>query len=523
MTIAAVSTETTYALAGTNLGPFATVWPYETTFVPISVVLITPAGVFPLAEGGDWTIAPAGGGSLAGGGNVTLTAAPLTAHGVAGAWPAGTTLGLARGTTGDQPSAYGEASGFSPASSEQALDHVGRQVQDHATALGRAVRVNIGDTAPTMPAVAARANAIAGWDGAGNFNATPGPSVAATVAAMAMALITAALPGFALPAYASVNMGEIGPVIPANASWAYVNMGKTVHGAGSETLLNVQLNVTAATPAGLAEKDGIQVLVGSQATNVHAAAVVGGVGVNSTVFANGGSLPAVWGAVLSANVIPGVTGSATGLEIDMSIGSAGNQQANVVSLYNTSDAIILTQSLGLLVGNIGATYPITAGVTLAPTFAGYNHGFVAQCVVQTGMILQSPLTVGCVGVRFTDDSQDVHAANWGEAIRFPRALIVTMNSSVVAGSVVDLLITDGLDGLIIGSPFSNAPKGIYLQPRATFKVIANSDFLWMPTTGTLTPPTNGQLGFQINSNTSVSIVLRGTDGTTRREAFASLA
>lgn len=133
MTVAAAVTEVAYALAGVNLGPFATVFPYEQ---PSDVVVwFTAGGVWQALGGADYALVPVGD-PLAGGGQVTLNGALLPV----GGWAAGAMVALVRATEGDQPSAFGEALGFSPQAMEQATDHAVRQAQDLATAGGRLVR-----------------------------------------------------------------------------------------------------------------------------------------------------------------------------------------------------------------------------------------------------------------------------------------------------------------------------------------------------------------------------------------------
>jgi hypothetical protein len=127
MAIAPATTETGYALAGTGVGPFGTIWPYEQA--SDVKVYLTQGGVTTLlASGSDYTLA--GATPLAGGGQVTLNAA-LPGAG----WASGASLDIKRRTEVDQPSTFGEALGFSPAAAEAAMDHLARQVQDLWTTL----------------------------------------------------------------------------------------------------------------------------------------------------------------------------------------------------------------------------------------------------------------------------------------------------------------------------------------------------------------------------------------------------
>lgn len=129
MTVAPVSPLSIYNLAGTALGPFASVWPYEID-ADIGAFLALPSdpALIQLFDPADYTVASAD--PLTGGGNVTLTAGMLAAHAIGGNWPVGAQLVLIRQTGLDQPSAFGEEMGFSPSECEAALDHVERQVQD---------------------------------------------------------------------------------------------------------------------------------------------------------------------------------------------------------------------------------------------------------------------------------------------------------------------------------------------------------------------------------------------------------
>lgn len=125
MSIPEQETKTIYNLTDANLGPFSTVFWYETDVnLQVLLELAADAGFTVLTEGPDYTAtAPT---PLTTGGEVVLTSDYL----VAGAWPDGSRLLLQRVTTVDQPSTYGHMLGFSPGSSEDAIDHVDRQVQE---------------------------------------------------------------------------------------------------------------------------------------------------------------------------------------------------------------------------------------------------------------------------------------------------------------------------------------------------------------------------------------------------------
>lgn len=166
MTVSVVAAaETVYALIGAALGPFATVWPYA---VPSDVTVHANyndgTGEQLLVQGADYTLA-ASNPTLTNGGNVTLAGYLLANHG--GVWPAGAQIAIARLTPRSQPSTFGEAVGFSPQASEQALDNISRQVQELTTQMRRTVRVDYGETPPLIGSVAN--SALWGVDAGGNF------------------------------------------------------------------------------------------------------------------------------------------------------------------------------------------------------------------------------------------------------------------------------------------------------------------------------------------------------------------
>lgn len=128
MAVTPISTSTSYPLFGTNVGPFGTVWPFE---IPADVqvwLTLPPAAARLLASGPDYTLT--GATPLVSGGQITLDGS-LPGAG----WGAGAMLSIRRATSNDQPSAFGEALGFSPQANEFALDHVERQLQDIRTSL----------------------------------------------------------------------------------------------------------------------------------------------------------------------------------------------------------------------------------------------------------------------------------------------------------------------------------------------------------------------------------------------------
>lgn len=135
MTVAPTGTETVYVLIGTNVGPFATVWPYAGA-ADISVHIVVGDQATLLSEGTDFTVT--GATPLVNGGAVLLNAGLVPA----GGWASSTNVCLSRASQTGQPAALGEAVGFSPKGYENALDFVDRQIQDlwgpSARALGKA-------------------------------------------------------------------------------------------------------------------------------------------------------------------------------------------------------------------------------------------------------------------------------------------------------------------------------------------------------------------------------------------------
>ncbi len=161
MSIVAEPTETTYALTAANLGPFSTVWTYEQAS-DVVAWLDLGAEQTRLSQGVDYTLA--GVSPLTAGGAVTLSNIYL----VAGAWPDNCRLVLQRAQALDQPSTYGQQPSFDTLASEQALDHVTREVQQLATAQGRALSAPPGDVLGPLPNAVARAGLGLGFDGGGN-------------------------------------------------------------------------------------------------------------------------------------------------------------------------------------------------------------------------------------------------------------------------------------------------------------------------------------------------------------------
>jgi hypothetical protein len=183
MTIAPATTETVYQIGGTaSLGPFNTVFPYAED-QDVSVYLDQGAGPVQIFAPGQLTLTD--GGALPNVGTVLLAAGLLP---LAGQWPAGSTLTIARNTPQSQPSAFGELGQFSPSASESALDNIARQVQDLAAKIKRAWTSAFGQAGFTLPDPAARANTALTFDGAGNpafvpLSPLPTQSVITTITA----------------------------------------------------------------------------------------------------------------------------------------------------------------------------------------------------------------------------------------------------------------------------------------------------------------------------------------------------
>ena len=171
MTVAAVTTSTTYALAGTTLGPFATVWPYANPGdVTCKIDYGEGSGPQLLVQGADYMLA-ANNPTLSNGGLVTLAAYVLSNFGAA--WGPDAEIILARLTPRSQPSAFGEAVGFSPQGSEQALDNVERQVQEVGEVAGRALVVPPPEHGLILPPAAERSGMYLGFDAGGLPIAVP--------------------------------------------------------------------------------------------------------------------------------------------------------------------------------------------------------------------------------------------------------------------------------------------------------------------------------------------------------------
>lgn len=153
MTVAPAFTETSYALIGAGIGPFATVWPYAVA-ADVSAFLDLGAGDVALVQGVDYTLI--GNNPLGVGGRVTLSAGLVPG----GGWPDGAMLSLVRATSCDQPSAFGDALGFSPQDAEAALDHLSRQIQELWTSARRSLQLPLGEAAPDWPPAADRIGLI---------------------------------------------------------------------------------------------------------------------------------------------------------------------------------------------------------------------------------------------------------------------------------------------------------------------------------------------------------------------------
>ncbi len=196
MTVTPTPTLSVYALAGTNLGPFAVGFPYEQPS-DVAVWVDMGAGAVLLAVGVGYTLAAAD--PLLAGGYLTLLAAALKGHAT---WPPGSTLAMRRQTEADQPLAESGFSAFDPVAYEAALDHVERQVQDIFGLVPNALRGGPGDEFAPLPPAAQRAGGLLGFDpvtGAPvvtvlTFGADGGALYFATTASAALAFIPTGSP-----------------------------------------------------------------------------------------------------------------------------------------------------------------------------------------------------------------------------------------------------------------------------------------------------------------------------------------
>ena len=162
MTVAPVVTETVVQLTGGTLGPFATGWPYEQPG-DVLVRLDSGTGLFTtLGLGSDYLLAATD--PLDVGGQVTLSATLLPSTGV---WASGAQLAMVRDTSDDQPSSFGDTTDFDPATSEGALDHVQRQLQELDAGLARALVLRPGEAGYEYPAASDRANLVMAFDATG--------------------------------------------------------------------------------------------------------------------------------------------------------------------------------------------------------------------------------------------------------------------------------------------------------------------------------------------------------------------
>jgi hypothetical protein len=231
MTVAAITTQTTYALAGTALGPFSTVWPYANpSDVTVQIDYGEGAGPQPLVQGADYMLA-ANNPTLSNGGLVTLAAYVLSNFGAA--WGPGAEIILGRVTPRSQPSAFGEAVGFSPRGSEQALDNVERQVQEIGSRADRALVVPAPELGGTLPPAAERAGMYLGFDINGLPITLPGGALALPNVLATIATLRALTPAFGAPwalvaAYAKMSDGGGGLFIYDSQDGASADNGGTV-------------------------------------------------------------------------------------------------------------------------------------------------------------------------------------------------------------------------------------------------------------------------------------------------------
>ena len=228
MTVAPAVTETVYPLAGTGLGPFASVWLCE-DLTQLDVWLDVGAGPAVLATN-LYTVA--GVATLTSGLNVTLLAGAIPAPGPN--WPANSRVILRRVTPQNQPTALGTAVGFNPSNYEAAIDHLDRQIQETAYAIGHTLRAPPGDYPLTLPPSVTRANGILIFDTNGNPQAaaitingviqtlpTIGPGIAGNPLGVAGAVV--ALTGVQATSYLVTFTGDAGAggargLVPAPAA-----------------------------------------------------------------------------------------------------------------------------------------------------------------------------------------------------------------------------------------------------------------------------------------------------------------
>lgn len=177
MAIDPAVTETTYALAAANLGPFATLWPYDADS-DVTVYVDFADGNGPQAiGGGDFTVTDLI--PLLNGGDVTLSAGLLPGA----AWAAGSRVTLKRATPESQPSTFGELDPFSPAAMEAASDNLARQIQDQGDTLARAIVAPLGEAGMTLPDASRRAGLFLSFDNLGNLTVSPIPPLPTGTAA----------------------------------------------------------------------------------------------------------------------------------------------------------------------------------------------------------------------------------------------------------------------------------------------------------------------------------------------------
>ena len=161
MTASPQNTETTYALAGTNLGPFASGWVAESLS---EVAVWLDVGLWPaLINPALYSVA--GASPLTNGLTVTLLSANLPSG---GAWTANCSVTLQRVTPRSQAAALGQAVGFNPAAYEAALDHLSYQIQELATALSRVLATAPGDYPGALPSAELRAGGYLAFDASGS-------------------------------------------------------------------------------------------------------------------------------------------------------------------------------------------------------------------------------------------------------------------------------------------------------------------------------------------------------------------
>ncbi len=141
---------------------FATVWTFEAA-AEVRVI-VEVAGVQTVqVQGVDYDVAA--GTWLTDGANCVFRAGRLP--------PNGARVIRQRVTPAQQVEPFGDNEKFRPLQSEKAYDRLTRQVQEERAKTARAVTLPFGEPGLTLPRVAARADGVAIFDDAGEFDVIP--------------------------------------------------------------------------------------------------------------------------------------------------------------------------------------------------------------------------------------------------------------------------------------------------------------------------------------------------------------